>query len=1079
VSSGTSVFPMPDYGSAVRRSRLTAFAQRSRCGLILAAAPSGYGKSILAAQLAGDARFSAPAWIACSGWADGDATVISLLTEWLDATNRDGGYLLGVSSASMSESPRAEPKCVVLDDVGWVLGQPAVRLLESIRADNPRSLVVVTSRREQPLFASVSGCVVFGSGQLAFGADEVEALLDAYGVSDAGCPSELTSVCGGHPAVSAVLAQHLAASPAFGSGRHPDWIAASPSGLGQSITTCLSQLESDDRELAWVAAQMGEGPVDVLREVCGPASSALHRVADALPLVRLAGRPPHSRFFAHELLLGQLGAFGIPRDKTAQLRARCLDVLAAKGDWVRAARVLLEPDADSALVKWLPRLGEELQIRGEMHLLDLVLQRFGPGDYVHDPALLLLRAQALWAKGDTEPALATATVAAELARVGEDNQLRTQAALLVSRIHLGAGSYSLARSSLDSIVSAPPSRSALGETPSARAQLLVACCLLADRDMLTEQEEAASRLAGTLPQGSEARARILSALGLVSYFSHGNLTRAARLLQLVAESRDACAGTRLDGRANGAVALVGLGRIDQARAAARVAGERAEKLGFSSLSRTCRLILAGAKWSEDGDYSAWKLDVFSADGCPAQDSDRLSAGLDALYHGEIARAAGEFDDALAIVESGLRAASEIDAPLLRWSLQLESAAALAAHGDVGSALTTATEIGARVRSANVWPQRLKAALVEGECLRRMGEPESAAAALAEVAPYVCSGSGNWKSALYLRAYPALLGPLAAAVGVERLPAHLRRLIPEQTALEALSLASSTLRPDELESLSRRMLGSKAPTRQTRSAAPDPDPAVCTVRLFGAFEVRTRSGPVPDRAWGKRKARLLFAMMASRSGKDVPRDQLVEYLWPGMTEQRALNNFYVVWSAMKRALAPEGGRNEPCPYVEHVRGVCRVVPGRLQTDLDEFERLLVVARKARAADDQDIEMTVLAEIADLYRGELLPGDAYDDWFGPLRERCRHDFEDAMLRLAIILETRDDPQGGLAHLRKAMLFDPWREDLYQAALRLQITAGQRSAAIETYLACRARLVEDLGIDPSAETRRLYEHVLGMEA
>jgi len=109
---------------------------------------------------------------------------------------------------------------------------------------------------------------------------------------------------------------------------------------------------------------------------------------------------------------------------------------------------------------------------------------------------------------------------------------------------------------------------------------------------------------------------------------------------------------------------------------------------------------------------------------------------------------------------------------------------------------------------------------------------------------------------------------------------------------------------------------------------------------------------------------------------------------------------------------------------------------------------------------------------------MPGDAYDDWFAVLRERCRHDFEDAMLRASDLLDARGDGRGALALVRRALQVDPWREDLYQAALRLQIACGQRSAAIDTYMSCRSHLVDDLGIDPSGETTRLYAQVLAMD-
>jgi DNA-binding SARP family transcriptional activator len=55
---------------------------------------------------------------------------------------------------------------------------------------------------------------------------------------------------------------------------------------------------------------------------------------------------------------------------------------------------------------------------------------------------------------------------------------------------------------------------------------------------------------------------------------------------------------------------------------------------------------------------------------------------------------------------------------------------------------------------------------------------------------------------------------------------------------------------------------------------------------------------------------------------------------------------------------------------------------------------------------------------------------------------------------------------------------REDLYQVALRCQITAGQRSGAIDTFMQCRSKLSEELGLDPSSETMGLYQEILVME-
>jgi DNA-binding SARP family transcriptional activator len=1072
VPSEASTLQVPAVGCVIARPRLTGFVERAGVGAVVMAAPSGYGKSTLAAQIAASPAYAHRAWVPCSRSAASDSGVVASLAEWLAP---QGGAPIGSRVGHVSELAGVLPEgalCVVLDDVRWVCGEAIATLAELMRSKNECSLLIVTSRLAQLEFETRTACVAFSDSQMLFNDGDAEALLALFGVDRNASADGLLGRTGGHPALAALLARHEASRPRADTDELPR-------GVDEVVAGCVADLDEASRTTVWVAACLGEGAVDEVCRIAGPcAARSLRKAASVMPLVTLAGVGRLARFSVHRLVQEQVAPCGLEPVRKG-LRSRVLAALIDRGDCVRAVDLLLDCEDKAELLEWLPRVGRELNRRGEIRLLGTALDVLEPADLVRQPALLVLRAKAQWASGDANGALASAGVAVDLAGASDDGSLRTDASLLVSRIHLGVGSYSRARVALEEFIASSSEDDAHRVAFQVHAQLLVATCLLGDRDRFNRETMIVSQLMSGAPPGSEARARLLSALGLGAAFGEGNMSHAARLFQQASDSENAWVGTRLDGRANYAAALLRLGRTEQARLVGDVVAAEADKLGFSALRDTCYAILSAVRWSADGDYDVWKSTALAGPSAALRSCDRLSAALNASYDAEVARAAHEFEDALVMIENGLRATSGLDAPILRWALQLEQAAAMAGLGDVEAALLTTRTIGARAREAGAGQQVAKAATIEAECLVRSGDHPDALLALEGLAAYVRTESANWMLGLYVRAYPALLGPLAAAVGVERLPAHLLRLIPEPTALEALSLASSTLRPDELESLSRRMLGSRAPTRQTRSAAPDPDPAVCTVRLFGAFEVRTLSGAVPDRAWGKRKARLLFAMMASRSGKDVPRDQLVEYLWPGMTEQRALNNFYVVWSAMKRALAPEGRRNEPCPYVEHVRGVCRVVSGRLQTDLDEFERLLVVARKARAADDQDIEMTVLAEIADLYRGELLPGDAYDDWFGPLRERCRHDFEDAMLRLAIILEARDDPQGGLAHLRKAMLFDPWREDLYQAALRLQIAAGQRSAAIETYLACRARLVEDLGIDPSAETRRLYEHVLGMEA
>jgi DNA-binding SARP family transcriptional activator len=370
---------------------------------------------------------------------------------------------------------------------------------------------------------------------------------------------------------------------------------------------------------------------------------------------------------------------------------------------------------------------------------------------------------------------------------------------------------------------------------------------------------------------------------------------------------------------------------------------------------------------------------------------------------------------------------------------------------------------------------LLADLVLAEAARQQGRIEEAVARLLEHSEYIQTESANLVLAFYVRAFPGLLGVLARAVGPARLPIHMLRLIGDEEAVQSLEVAWDEMPPEEWSELADRLM-EPDDVEALRSALSTKAP--CTVKLFGGLEVTTPDGDIPDRAWRKRKARLLFAMLVCRRGQDVPREQVLEYLWPEMDEEKARNNFYVVWNNLKTALSPNLDRRESCPFVESVGGLCRIQSDVVRSDLDDFGEALATARDAEAEGDDEAALRAYRELDRIYGGDLLPGDVYDDWFGSLRDRCRQQFGDAMLNASRLYDTQGRSDATLHALRRGLEVDPLREDLYQEMLRCQIESGMRSAAVETFMTCRSRLSEELGLDPSTETSQLYEQVLAME-
>lgn len=253
----------------------------------------------------------------------------------------------------------------------------------------------------------------------------------------------------------------------------------------------------------------------------------------------------------------------------------------------------------------------------------------------------------------------------------------------------------------------------------------------------------------------------------------------------------------------------------------------------------------------------------------------------------------------------------------------------------------------------------------------------------------------------------------------------------------------------------------------------PAPPRLTVNLFGRLEVKVGDAAVESGHLSRQKVRSLLALLVLNRGRDVSRDRLAAQLWPESSASCRRKNFYATWSQLRSALStPEGD----CPYlVRHQNGVC--IEARLLAsdvlELEEVCRALLFNRPGRGGWGH-----LFARVEDSFADELLPGDDGCDVIDGLREDCKNRLVDALVAASGKLLDLGDPREGLWFARAALSRDDSREDVYVALMRAQIASLQRTAALQTYFACRRYLADDLGIDPSAETMRLYRSIIEVE-
>jgi WD40 repeat protein/DNA-binding SARP family transcriptional activator len=227
-----------------------------------------------------------------------------------------------------------------------------------------------------------------------------------------------------------------------------------------------------------------------------------------------------------------------------------------------------------------------------------------------------------------------------------------------------------------------------------------------------------------------------------------------------------------------------------------------------------------------------------------------------------------------------------------------------------------------------------------------------------------------------------------------------------------------------------------------------------VYLLGPVEVTVDDGPV---SLGGPKPRAVLAMLALEAGSTVSVDRLIDGLWGEEPPATAGKLVQLYVSNLRKALVTAGDADV---IVTHGRGY-ELQLDRNHVDVARFERLL-----AQGAAREGLS---------LWRGPAL-ADIADQPFATVEARRLEELRATACEMAIEHDLDAGLHGEvLAELESLLAREPLRERLHAQRMLALYRSGRQAEALEAYRAARATLVEQIGVEPGPELRRLQEAIL----
>jgi len=245
--------------------------------------------------------------------------------------------------------------------------------------------------------------------------------------------------------------------------------------------------------------------------------------------------------------------------------------------------------------------------------------------------------------------------------------------------------------------------------------------------------------------------------------------------------------------------------------------------------------------------------------------------------------------------------------------------------------------------------------------------------------------------------------------------------------------------------------------------------------LGGFAVRRGGLPVPPSAFGRQRARALLAALLC-AGRPVHREELLEWFWPDLPPERGARALHVTLHALRRALEPELARPAESSLVVVDGEAYRVMlsPGD-GWDAGEF---LQLARAAGQPAPLEARLSALQAAHAAYTGPLFPEWPYEEWSQARRAQVEHARRAVLESLAAaLLEAGRNPAAAAVY-NDLLAIEPEREAWHRGLMDAYARAGEQALALRQFHACRTVMRQELGVEPSRETRALYQRILTEE-
>ena len=247
-----------------------------------------------------------------------------------------------------------------------------------------------------------------------------------------------------------------------------------------------------------------------------------------------------------------------------------------------------------------------------------------------------------------------------------------------------------------------------------------------------------------------------------------------------------------------------------------------------------------------------------------------------------------------------------------------------------------------------------------------------------------------------------------------------------------------------------------------------------IETLGGFRIFKDNQIIENINWEGARPKLLLKAVVSHGGKEIPKEVLIEDIWPESNTKSGEKNFKINLHRLRKALEPDVDQMFGYSYLIHKAGLISFDTDLVSIDIDDFLQFCLKGEAEEKKNKIEKAVSLYDKAIGLYKGDYFIEEPYVEWLLARRDLFRMKYIETLQKKALLHSRLRQFDTAKETWQKILQADPLFEKAYQMLMVIYAGSGMKTKALNVFKECENIFKQELDIDPDNETLKIYNQI-----